>query len=88
MYLPGRSEIYGSKCSPCVPNGVPVCLPSQYNSLLINQTSRRDRMLHSALNFAVGFFGLPIEGKYLQSVTIEEDGVCLTTSLISLAPKM
>ena len=32
-------------------------------------------MLHSALNFAVGFFGLPIEGKYLQSVTIEEKGV-------------
>ena len=32
-------------------------------------------MLHSALNFAVGFFGLPIEGKYLQSVTIEEQEV-------------
>ena len=31
-------------------------------------------MLHSALNFAVGFFGLPIEGKYLQSVTIESQG--------------
>lgn len=31
-------------------------------------------MLHSALNFAVGFFGLPIEGKYLQEVTIEAPG--------------
>lgn len=34
-------------------------------------------MLYSALNFAVGFFGLPIEGKYQQSVTIEADGVGL-----------
>lgn len=42
----------------------------------------RDRMLHSALNFAIGFFGLPIEGKYLQSVTIEEDGVCLTNHFL------
>ena len=32
-------------------------------------------MLHSALNFAVGFFGLPVEGRYLQSVTIEKNGV-------------
>jgi hypothetical protein len=28
-------------------------------------------MLHSALNFATGFFGIPIEGKYLQSIMIE-----------------
>lgn len=39
-------------------------------------------MLHSALNFAVGFFGLPIEGKYLQSVTIEADGVSLPRYVI------
>lgn len=44
----------------------------------------RDRMLHSALNFAIGFFGLPIEGKYLQSVTIEEDGVCLTNHVFGV----
>ena len=36
-------------------------------------------MLYSALNFAVGFFGLPIEGKYLQSVTVEANGVSLTS---------
>lgn len=41
-------------------------------------------MLHSALNFAIGFFGLPIEGKYLQSVTVEADGVSnmITTEVI------
>lgn len=32
-------------------------------------------MLNSALNFAVGFFGLPIEGQYQQSITIEAPGV-------------
>ena len=39
-------------------------------------------MLKSALNFAVGFFGFPIEGKYLQSVTIEEDGVRKSSDVI------
>ena len=42
----------------------------------------RDRMLKSALNFAVGFFGFPIEGKYLQTVTIEEDGVRKSSDVI------
>lgn len=28
-------------------------------------------MLHSALNFAIGFFGYPIDGQYLQSITYE-----------------
>lgn len=32
-------------------------------------------MLNSALNFAMGFFGLPIEDKYQQSITIEQEGV-------------
>ena len=32
-------------------------------------------MLYSALNFAAGFFGIPYEGQYLQSVTIEANGV-------------
>ena len=32
-------------------------------------------MLHSALNFAIGFFGYPMQDKYLQSITIEAPGV-------------
>lgn len=32
-------------------------------------------MLSSAQNFALGFFGYPIEGKYQQSITIEANGV-------------
>ena len=35
----------------------------------------RDRMLASALNFAIGFFGYPYEGQYQQSITIEARGV-------------
>lgn len=34
-------------------------------------------MLHSAQNFAVGFFGYPIEGQYYESVTYETSGVCV-----------
>jgi len=32
-------------------------------------------MLSSAMNFALGFFGWPLEGQYQQSITIEENGV-------------
>lgn len=35
----------------------------------------RDRMLTSAMNFALGFFGWPLEGQYQQSITIEASGV-------------
>jgi hypothetical protein len=35
----------------------------------------RDRMLASALNFAAGFWGIPYEHKYLQSITIEDRNV-------------
>ncbi|KAG6828355.1 hypothetical protein H0H92_008243 [Tricholoma furcatifolium] len=42
-----------------------------------------DRMLYSALNFAIGFFGYPLDGKYQQSITIEAQGFSN-----SLAPYM
>jgi hypothetical protein len=32
-------------------------------------------MVSSALNFAIGFFGYPIEDKYQQSIIIEAPGV-------------
>jgi hypothetical protein len=32
-------------------------------------------MLASALNFAAGFWGIPYENKYLQSITIEDRDV-------------
>jgi hypothetical protein len=44
-------------------------------------------MLASAMNFALGFFGWPLQGQYQQSITIESSGVStqlpyLTSSLI------
>jgi len=35
----------------------------------------RGRMLSSAMNFAPGFFGWPLEVQYLQSIIVEEKGV-------------
>jgi hypothetical protein len=42
----------------------------------------RDRMLASALNFAAGFWGIPYENKYLQSITIEDGGVSLPVNFL------
>ncbi|EPQ50321.1 phytase [Gloeophyllum trabeum ATCC 11539] len=44
------------------------------NAIPVFRTESQDRMLASALNFAVGFFGYPFEGQYQQSITIEADG--------------
>ncbi|POW03499.1 hypothetical protein PSHT_11622 [Puccinia striiformis] len=38
------------------------------------RTTTQHRMYHSALNFAAGFFGLPVEKKYHQSIIIENIG--------------
>lgn len=49
-----------------------------YLSLVIplaDQLSHRHRMLHSAINFAAGFFDLPLENQYQQSILIEANGV-------------
>lgn len=47
-----------------------------FNTVLTRLILRtRDRMLASALNFAAGFWGIPYEHKYLQSITIEATGV-------------
>lgn len=43
-------------------------------------------MLKSALNFAAGFFGIPYEDKYLQSITIEESGYNNTLSPYMTCP--
>ena len=47
-----------------------------FNTVLTRIILRaRHRMLASALNFAAGFWGIPYEHKYLQSITIEAPGV-------------
>ena len=45
-------------------------------------------MLSSALNFALGFFGYPLDGKYQQSITIEAKGVRILRLLELMAQKL
>ncbi|KAG0707438.1 histidine phosphatase superfamily [Suillus ampliporus] len=51
-------------------NDLGVSMRLKYGFLLKSQ----DRMLASALNFAIGFFGYPFEGQYQQLITIEANG--------------
>ena len=44
------------------------------NSIPVFRTESQDRMLSSALNFALGFFGPKLEGQYQQLITIEAQG--------------
>ncbi|KAG8894794.1 hypothetical protein FRB99_000985 [Tulasnella sp. 403] len=53
------------------------------DALPVFRTESQNRMLHSALNFAIGFFGYPHQDQYLQSITYETGGVNNT-----LAPYM
>ncbi|KZP00674.1 phosphoglycerate mutase-like protein [Calocera viscosa TUFC12733] len=43
-------------------------------TLPVFRTTSEDRMLKSALNFAAGFFGIPYEDQYHQSIIIEATG--------------
>ncbi|KZT22884.1 phosphoglycerate mutase-like protein [Neolentinus lepideus HHB14362 ss-1] len=47
---------------------------TETNTIPVFRTESQDRMLASALNFAIGFFGYPFEGQYQQSITIEANG--------------
>ncbi|KAF8452345.1 histidine phosphatase superfamily [Boletus edulis BED1] len=44
------------------------------NKLPAFRTESQDRMHASAVNFALGFFGWPLDGKYEQVITIEASG--------------
>ncbi|KIM64631.1 hypothetical protein SCLCIDRAFT_1213134 [Scleroderma citrinum Foug A] len=44
------------------------------NSLPVFRTESQDRMHASAINFALGFFGWPLDGKYEQVIMIEAHG--------------
>ncbi|KAJ7368842.1 phosphoglycerate mutase-like protein [Mycena albidolilacea] len=45
-----------------------------------------DRMLVSAMNFAIGFFGYPFEGQYQQSITIGANGFNTTLAPYKTCP--
>ncbi|KLO12534.1 phosphoglycerate mutase-like protein [Schizopora paradoxa] len=70
----GRQQLYDLGVSMRIKYGFLLENFTEANTIPVFRTESQDRMLYSALNFAMGFFGLPIEGKYQQSVTIEADG--------------
>ncbi|KAG9319001.1 phosphoglycerate mutase-like protein [Chiua virens] len=45
-----------------------------HDKLPVFRTESQNRMLASAVNFALGFFGWPLDGKYEQVITIEASG--------------
>ncbi|KAJ7869626.1 phosphoglycerate mutase-like protein, partial [Mycena leptocephala] len=61
---------------------------TESNTIPVFRTESQDRMLASALNFAIGFFGYPFEGQYQQSITIEEGGVNNTLAPYKTCPNV
>ncbi|OSD05745.1 phosphoglycerate mutase-like protein [Trametes coccinea BRFM310] len=70
----GRQQLYDLGVSMRMKYGFLLKNFTETNTLPVFRTESQDRMLASALNFALGFFGYPFEGQYQQSITIEDDG--------------
>ncbi|KAJ4473127.1 phosphoglycerate mutase-like protein [Lentinula aciculospora] len=70
----GRQQLYDLGISMRLKYGFLLRNFTETNTIPVFRTESQDRMLHSALNFAIGFFGYPFEGQYQQSITIEADG--------------
>ncbi|KAH9847991.1 phosphoglycerate mutase-like protein [Lenzites betulinus] len=70
----GRQQLYDLGVSMRIKYGFLLHNFSESHTLPVFRTESQDRMLSSALNFALGFFGHPLEGKYQQLITIEDHG--------------
>ncbi|KIP05069.1 hypothetical protein PHLGIDRAFT_31059 [Phlebiopsis gigantea 11061_1 CR5-6] len=70
----GRQQLFDLGVATRIKYGFLLKNFSESNTLPVFRTESQDRMLASALNFAIGFFGYPFEGQYQQSITIEEKG--------------
>ena len=58
------------------------------NTLPVFRTESQDRMLSSALNFALGFFGPKLDGQYEQLITIEALGFNNTLAPTKTCPNV
>ncbi|KAI0373827.1 phytase [Pilatotrama ljubarskyi] len=76
----GRQQLYDLGVSMRIKYGFLLRNFSEGNALPVFRTESQDRMLSSALNFALGFFGHPLDGKYQQLITIEDHGFNNTLS--------
>ncbi|KAI0638912.1 phosphoglycerate mutase-like protein [Trametes polyzona] len=70
----GRQQLFDLGVSMRMKYGFLLQNFTESNTLPVFRTESQDRMLASALNFAIGFFGYPFEGQYQQSITIEDNG--------------
>ncbi|KAK0243834.1 phosphoglycerate mutase-like protein [Armillaria nabsnona] len=70
----GRQQLYDLGISMRLKYGYLLKNFTESNTIPVFRTESQDRMLNSAMNFAIGFFGYPFEGQYQQSITIEETG--------------
>ncbi|KAG5640451.1 hypothetical protein DXG03_008594 [Asterophora parasitica] len=70
----GRQQLYDLGISMRLKYGFLLKNFTETNTIPVFRTESQDRMLQSALNFAIGFFGYPLDGKYQQSILIEADG--------------
>ncbi|KAF8162781.1 histidine phosphatase superfamily [Crassisporium funariophilum] len=70
----GRQQLYDLGISTRMKYGFLLQNFTEKNVLPVFRTESQDRMLASAMNFAIGFFGYPFDGQYQQLITIEEKG--------------
>ncbi|KAJ7063679.1 histidine phosphatase superfamily [Mycena amicta] len=70
----GRQQLFDLGISTRLKYGFLLKNFTESNTIPVFRTESQDRMLASAMNFAIGFFGYPFEGQYQQSITIEEGG--------------
>jgi len=70
----GRQQLYDLGVSMRLKYGFLLEDFTAQNRLPVFRTESQDRMHASAVNFALGFFGWPLNGKYEQVITIEATG--------------
>ncbi|KAJ3514189.1 hypothetical protein NLJ89_g2508 [Agrocybe chaxingu] len=70
----GRQQLYDLGISMRMKYGFLLQNFTEKNTIPVFRTESQDRMLASAMNFAIGFFGYPFDGQYQQSITIEAKG--------------
>ncbi|KAG1741993.1 phosphoglycerate mutase-like protein [Suillus lakei] len=78
----GRSQLYDLGVSMRMRYGFLLKNFSETNSLPVFRTESQTRMLNSAQNFALGFFGYPLEGQYQQQIMIEAKGVPVSSTIL------
>lgn len=82
----GRQQLYDLGISMRLKYGFLLKNFTESNTIPVFRTESQDRMLSSALNFALGFFGYPLEGQYQQSITIEARGFNNTLAPYTTCP--